>query len=127
MSAQGSEAEATQPTASGSATPGGKGLTGSRTSFVWQYFTELEAEDKCQCGAIMKDGTVCGKKIARDRAGSTKGMSGHLRTHHSITGLKVPGGQMNVVSSFKKIKTDHQVSFFPLHFIPILHSLTDIH
>ncbi|MBW0524642.1 hypothetical protein O181_064357 [Austropuccinia psidii MF-1] len=68
--------------------------TNPKRSWVWLYFTDL-TNGSVECQVANKSGTLCQKRLKRDRTGSTKSMSDHLNALHCLTN---PSRSLQVVA-----------------------------
>lgn len=84
------------------------------TSYVWLHFRKLCDRPVNKCAFIMGDGNECGKELARNKKGSTKSMKSHLESKHGSRDAYLPD-QTNILAAFKKVKTNHMVSFTLLY------------
>ncbi|CAH7666174.1 hypothetical protein PPACK8108_LOCUS509 [Phakopsora pachyrhizi] len=56
----------------------------TKRSWVWTHFLLLPSRDQVECQYTGILGQVCGKKLKRDKTGSTKSMQTHLSSFHNL-------------------------------------------
>ena len=69
----------------------------NKRSWVWNYLKESEESGIVICQVITKLGTICGKKLKKDKSSSTKNLHGHLLQIHHLADPNLS----------KKAKTNH--------------------
>lgn len=96
--------------------PNAQKKSGSKTSWVWHYFTEetINNKDVLVCHAKVKPGSddQCLSQITPDKTASTKSMSRHLEQKHGITSQSVT--QESAIDMDKYVKEGRvvEVRFF---------------
>ena len=68
-----------------------------RQSWVWNHLKESNDPNIAVCQVVTKSGHLCGKKLKKDKSGSTKNLHSHLSLVHHLVDPKLT----------KKMKTNH--------------------